>query len=333
METPKLSGKALLTGASGFIGGRLRDVLLDQGVDVLSVRRPGSPASKKGRSVEARYDDVGGLAEIFRAERPDYVFHVAGVTKGVTYKDFQDGNVMPTRNLLAGLKAAEHLGTLKRFVHFSSLAAYGPSSPSKPLVEDDPRRPIEHYGRSKLEAERVLEEEFAEAPWTVLRPGGVYGPGDVDYFNLFREASRGRNVFFGNKDRWMSAVYVDDLLTASLLVATSPHAVRKGYFVADGMPVTWGQFQEAIVAVAERKVMTLDLPEFLVSGAAFFGELATKIDKKPRLFNKQKAIMGAQSAWTCSIEALSKDTGFVPSVDMVEGVRRAFAWYRRENWL
>lgn len=327
----ELEGKALITGASGFIGGNLRRALLGAGVDVLAIRRRSSPEPKEGRSVVAPYDDVAALTKLMADERPDWVFHVAGATKGVTYEDFQRANVMPTRNLLSALKEAGH--TPKRFVLVSSLAAYGPSSPTRPLRETDARRPIEHYGRSKLEAEQVLEAMGDELPWTIVRPSGVYGPGDGDYFNLFKEVESGRNVFFGNRERWFSAVYVDDCVRAIVEAATNDGAIGHGYFLDDGRPITWGQFQEAIVKASGRRVMNLNLPEFLVSVAAFGGELATKVDKKPRLFNKQKAIMGAQDAWTCSSDAAITDFGYAPEVDIDEGVKRALEWYRREGWL
>ena len=110
----QLSGKVLLTGASGFIGGRLRDALLSQGCDVLAIRRKGSPAAKTGRSVELDYADSAGLTRLMREERPEYVLHVAGATKGVTYNDFLDANVMPTTNLVAAVR--EGYPELKRFV-------------------------------------------------------------------------------------------------------------------------------------------------------------------------------------------------------------------------
>ena len=75
------------------------------------------------------------------------------------------------------------------------------------------------------------------------------------------------------------------------------------------------------------------LPGALVSVAAVFGEAATKIDGKPRLFNRQKAIMGAQEAWTCRSDSLRADTGWSPKVPVEEGVRRTFEWYRREKWI
>ena len=139
MTALPVNGKVLITGASGFIGSRLRATLLDAGVDVVSLRRPGSPPAKAGRSVQAGYDDAPALERILGEEKPDYLLHVAGVTKGVRYEDFRRGNVMPTRNLLAATKRAHP--ALKRFVHISSLAAYGPSRPERPLREDAPRRP------------------------------------------------------------------------------------------------------------------------------------------------------------------------------------------------
>ena len=110
MVTPKLEGTVLITGASGFIGGRLRDALLSAGTDVVAIRRPGSPPSKAGRSVEADYARVADLERVIASERPDYVLHVAGVTKGTAYDDFRAGNVMPTRTLLAALRRV-HPGT------------------------------------------------------------------------------------------------------------------------------------------------------------------------------------------------------------------------------
>lgn len=329
MDAPQISGKALITGASGFIGSRLKAALGKAGVEVVAIRRPGSPAAKSGRSVEASYDDLAGLTRVMQSEKPDYVLHVAGVTKGVTYEDFRSGNVMPTQNVLTALRACDH--QVKRFVHFSSLAAYGPSTPERPHVESDPRRPIEFYGQSKLEAEHVVEAE-REIPWTILRPGGVFGPGDVDYFELFREVERGRNVFFGNRERLFSAIYVDDMVDASLHATAHADAAGKGFFVCDNAPITWERFQDEIVQASGKKARTLNLPEAFVSIAAIGGELITRIDGKPRLMNRQKAKMGAQAAWTCKSDAL-RGIGWSSRTSIEDGVKQAIAWYRAEKWM
>ena len=331
MGERSIQGTVLITGASGFIGGRLRDALLEAGADVVALRRAGSPAPRTGRSAVVDYADRDGLRRLIEKERPALVLHVAGATKGVTYADFAQANVMPTRNLIEALRSG--WPEVRRFVHFSSLAAYGPSRRDAPLREDAPRRPIEFYGQSKLEAEQAVEAVGAALPWTILRPGGVYGPGDVDYFELFKSVERGINVFFGNRERSFSGVYVDDLVRATLDAVETPATAGKGYFVCDGVPITWGEFQVEIVRASGHRVRTLDLPGALVDLAAIGGELLTRVDKKPRLFNRQKALMGAQEAWTCTHAALHADTGYVPRVAVAEGVARTLAWYRAERWV
>jgi nucleoside-diphosphate-sugar epimerase len=330
MAKTTLDGKVLITGASGFIGGQLRDWLLSGEADVVAIRRPGSPAAATGRSVEADYARVADLERVIASEKPDYVLHVAGVTKGSSYEDFRLGNVMPTRNLLAAVRR-EHPGT-KRFVMVSSAASYGPSASSAPQREQNPPRPIEHYGKSKLEAERVVADESADVPWTIVRPCAVYGPGDVDHFTLFQGAFLGINLFYGNRDRLMSWIYVEDCLRGILEAAAHPNSVGKGYFLTNDVQFSWDDFQTEIALAVGKPVRTIDLPEQLLWASAFAGEIATRIDKKPRLLNLQKARLGAQSAWTCSGDAARQDFGFSAEVGLSDGVRRTHEWYSEQGW-
>jgi nucleoside-diphosphate-sugar epimerase len=326
-----ISGKAIITGASGFIGGHLRDALLGAGVEVVSVLRRASPPSKKGRSVAVEYADADGLKRLMADERPDYVFHVAGATKGVTYEDFRLANVVPTRNLLEAL-ATEHPG-VKRFLHVSSSTAYGPSNLGPPKRESDSREPVEHYGRSKLEAEHVVESYGDRVAWTMVRPAAVYGPAEVDLFTLFRAAKLGINLFYGNREKRLSAVYVDDLVQAIVDAALSERTKSRGYLICDDVPYTWGEIQGHIVKAVGRRALHLNLPSFLVPAAGLAGELLTSVDRKPRLFNRQRAIMDAQLAWLCCADAARADFGFSPQVSMAEGTRRARDWYVEHGWL
>jgi nucleoside-diphosphate-sugar epimerase len=325
-------GVAVVTGASGFIGGRLRDKLLDEGWDVVALTRPSSPAPKRGRAAAVDYADPESLAAVLKRERPDVVFHVAGATKGVTYDDFQRANVMPTRNLALALsKAHDQVG---RLLNVSSLTAYGPSTPEQPLIETHTPAPLEHYGRSKLAAERVLLDEIGtQLPWTTIRPAGVYGPGDVDYFELFRLASRGLNVFYGNRDYWFSAVHVDDVVRAIIDAARSDATIGKGYFICDGKPLTWFDYQQHVVEAVGKRALNLHLPEFTLDVAAAFGEMLTRFDGKPRVFNRQKVLMGKQRAWTCKHDAARADFGYAPKLSVREGVTHTLDWYRSAGWL
>ena len=326
-----LAGKVLVTGASGFIGGRLRELLSSHGAEVVALVRPGSPPARAGRAVQVDYRDRAGLRAVIERERPDYVFHVAGATKGVSLDDFRRGNVMPTENLI-GAVAEAHPG-VRRFLHVSSLTAYGPSNAGPPLTETSPRRPVEHYGQSKLEAERVVEAMGDRLAWTIVRPPTVYGPGEVDLFTLFQSVSRGVSLFFGNRDKRTSAVYVDDLIDGMVTAVQSEQTRGKGYFLCDGVGYTWGEIQAKIVQARGRRTFDVNLPRFLVPAAGLAGELVTAVDKKPRLFNRQKAIMDAQEAWLCSHAAAARDFGYQPRVALAEGIARAYRWYRDNGWL
>jgi nucleoside-diphosphate-sugar epimerase len=331
MSEPYRAGVALVTGASGFIGGRLRDALLADGYDVVALTRKGSPEPKKGRGAPVDYADLESLERVIEKERPEYVFHVAGATKGVKYQDFQRANVMPTENLLKATKRV-HPG-IRRFLHVSSLTCYGPSTVTRPSEEDDERKPVELYGTSKLEAEQVVDAASKDVPVTIIRPPAVYGPGDVDAFELFRWAARRLNLFYGNRDVMMSYVYVDDLVRGMRDAAAHDATLAKGYFLCDGEPRTWGGFQGEIVKASGLAAFDLNLPLRTLDVAAFFGELATMIDGKPRLFNKQKALLGKQLAWTCRSDRARADFGYKPQVDVREGVERTFEWYRAQRWI
>lgn len=329
---PSSSNKvALITGASGFIGGHLRDSLLADGYDVVALTRPGSPQPKKGRAIGVDYANAESVEQAIDQSKPALVFHVAGATKGVSYDDFRLGNVLPTQSLLDALQKKHR--DVQRFVHISSLTAYGPSTPDAPKEEHHDRLPVEHYGKSKLEAEQAVEAIGDALPWTIIRPPAVYGPGDVDNFELFRLAERRLNVFYGNRASHMSAIYVDDLVRGIREAAEHANTRGKGYFLSDGQPLTWEDYQARIVAATGKPALTLSFPAFVVDVAAAFGELATSFDKKPRLFNRQKAIMGKQVAWTCRHDRAMADFGYQPKVTLEEGVARTLEWYRQQRWV
>jgi nucleoside-diphosphate-sugar epimerase len=115
--------------------------------------------------------------------------------------------------------------------------------------------------------------------------------------------------------------------------ALSERTRGRGYFVTDGVSYNWGDIQRHIVAAVGRRTFRLNLPAFLVPAAGVAGELLTALDHKPRLINRQKALLDAQQAWLCSSEAARADFGFEPSVGMAEGTRRAYQWYLQNKWL
>ena len=274
--------------------------------------------------------DVARLEQIMAAESPDYVLHVAGVTKGTSYEDFQVGNVMPTRNLLTALAArAPRYQALRAGLVRGVLRSFGDL---RAAARENPPRPVEHYGESKLEAERVVEEEAAEVPWTIVRPCAVYGPGDVDHFALFQAAMLGVNVFYGNRDRSMSWIYVDDCVRGILEAAASQNSKGKGYFLRTNQVHLGQTSRTRSPRSSESRFVTWTYRSSLLWAGAFAGEIASRIDKKPRLLNLQKAKLGAQAGMDVLGDAARTDFGFSAEVDLAEGIRRTHQWYRDNDW-
>src|SRR3990172_2848019 len=176
--------KALVTGATGFIGSHLTEELIRRGYSVTClVRKASSPRWLDG--IEATMvcgdcEDEGslnGLSADF-----DYIFHLAGLTKAKRDDDFFRANSGGTENLLRVLSRKAR--RLKRFLYLSSLAAVGPSEDGAPLSERAAPHPVSSYGRSKREGEEINLRNRDRIPVTILRPPAVYGPRDMDFYLL-----------------------------------------------------------------------------------------------------------------------------------------------------
>jgi nucleoside-diphosphate-sugar epimerase len=172
-------------------------------------------ASISGGAIEQfviDYDEPRTLQRSAALDGADYVFHVGGVTKGVSQREFDAGNVLPTTRLLDALIARHPDGQLKRFVLVSSQAAAGPArSLDAPRDESQPGEPIEEYGRSKLEAERIVAAHGGTLPFTIVRPSAVYGPRDRDFLTIFKQARRGIGLYPASRGRYLSVIHVRDV--------------------------------------------------------------------------------------------------------------------------
>ena len=135
-------------------------------------------------------DLVSGVGVEEALEGVDLVMHLAGTTKALKVDDYYAGNVRATETLARAV-AARGI----RMVHVSSLAAVGPSLDGTPVREDDEARPVTHYGKSKLEGERIVRRLVPDA--VIVRPPVVYGPRDTDVFQVLKPLSRGIAVQIG----------------------------------------------------------------------------------------------------------------------------------------
>jgi len=228
----------LVTGATGFIGSHLVERLALEGARLRCLVRRTSRLEGLPPGVELAYADLAageGLEEAVRGAR--LVFHLAGVTKALSAESYYRGNALATAKLAAALACSE-----ARLVHVSSLAAVGPSPDGSPLNEDAEPRPVSHYGRSKLEAERAVRDSAAASRGVIVRPPVVYGPRDTDVLELLRMAARGWMPVVGDPEARFSVIYVGDLVEGLLAAAACEQAAGRTYFLAYPVAVSWEQF-------------------------------------------------------------------------------------------
>ena len=188
------------------------------------------------------------------------------------------------------------------------------------------------YGHSKREAERLVAAHPGGTPWTVVRPSAVYGPRDRDFLPVFRHAARGLALYPGTRGAWLSMVYVGDLARALVLAAVAPQGVGGTYFVAGDERVPWPAVYEAAAAAAGRRVKVgIDLPAFALAAAGAAGDAWSALSGHDVLVTREKLRLGRPRYWCCSAARARLELGWVPQVELAEGARRTYAWYRAQG--
>ena len=253
--------KVLVTGASGFIGGRLVERLVRQGAEVrVLVRNPASAARLARFPLTFHLGDVTNTADLDKAmQRCDRVFHCAYGTTGSQKRRAWVNRVGTERTL-----EAAHRAGVERVVYLSTLMVYGQTADGD-LDETAPRRRFGNaYSDSKLDAEGIALQysRSGRVPVTVLQPTAVYGPyGGVWTVQPIETLKTGRVILVNGGDGLANAVYVDDLVSAMLLAAEKDAAVGEAFLISGPEAVTWrelyGRFARMLGDGPERTVSLL----------------------------------------------------------------------------
>lgn len=322
--------KVLVTGGTGFIGSHLVEYLLKRGDEVTCLVRSRGRLRwldpSRVKLVEGDCADPNLALKL--QETFDWVFHLAGVTKSLWREEYYRVNGEGTANLVSALAGA---GGSCRLVYLSSLAAAGPSERGAPLREGDPPRPVSHYGRSKLEGERALEQRGRSLPWVVLRAPVVYGPRDRDLLPFFQMAKR-RVTFRLGGWRTYSLCYVEDLVRGLCLVAEKGE--REGiYYCAEPRPRSWEEIWDGIAQALEVRPVTFPLPPALLVCGAWIWEGIARCTGAPPLLNRDKVEEMVGQHWACDPGKAERELGFAVTVPWEVGVRRVADWYQRHGWL
>ena len=319
--------KALVTGATGFIGSHLCEELVKRGYKVTCLsRNPSNLNWIENLDIRLIKGDCTIIESLLDAVVDvDYIFHLAGLTKACSGKDFFCINTKGTENLIKAV--SERAPELKRFIFLSSLSAAGPSKNGVPLQEDSVPSPVSDYGRSKLEGEKAVLKYHGLLPITILRPPAVYGPRDKDLLVFFKMIKKG--VFPDWGKCYYSLLYVDDLVQGIILSAENRKAEGKIYFLSDNKYYTGGEIATEISSALNVKITQIKVPKFIMPFFAFIGE---KINKRG-IINRDKMKELSHSYWTCDAKKATEELGFIPKVGLKEGIKWTADWYRIHRWL
>jgi nucleoside-diphosphate-sugar epimerase len=315
----------LVTGGTGFIGSHLLDKLSALGQPARCLLRRKARPRRLPAGIEAAYGDLTSGEGVEQAVRgADTVIHLAGVTKALAARDYYTGNVRATETLVRAVA-----GRAIRLVHVSSLAAIGPSGDGTPVDEDAQPRPLTHYGKSKLEAERKVRELAPDA--VIVRPPVVYGPRDTDVFQLLRSISKGWILEIAGGERWFSAIYVRDLVEG--LLAATHGAGGRAYFLAHPEPVSWSELGAAAARIMARRPRVVRVPPSVAYAVGLAAEAWAHITRQPGIISREKVAEARCRWWTCDTRRAAAELGFVARTPLATGLAETLAWYKEAAWL
>lgn len=338
--------KILVTGASGFIGSFIVEEALRRGMETWAAVRRSSKRDflqdERIHFIELNLSSQQQLEEQLRDHQFDYVVHAAGVTKCLNSQDFYKINTEGTKNLVRALINLKM--PLKRFVYISSLSIFGAireQQPYKEILESDTPQPNTDYGRSKLQAEQwliansqqLIANSQSPFPYVILRPTGVYGPRERDYFMMAKSIKQHTDFAVGFQRQDITFVYVLDVVQAVFLACEKGQTGRK-YFLSDGLVYQSATFSNLIrKELGNPWWIRVTAPIWLLRVITFFGDKWGHITGKISALNNDKYNIMKQRNWRCDIEPARRELGYEPHYTLAEGVPLTIKWYKENGWL
>jgi nucleoside-diphosphate-sugar epimerase len=327
--------KALVTGASGFIGSHVADVLAKTGIKVVAVLRKSSKTKwLENKGFEFVYTDNYESSDFINAvKNVNYVFHVAGLNFAKRKDDYYKVNTLGTRSMLESVY--KHNPNIRRFVYIGSQTATGPSSSfNHPVDEDSPLKPVTDYGRSKKLAEESVMSYFDKLPYTIIKPPAVFGPRDTAIYSLFRMMYFGFAAHIGLNKKYISLIHSHDLARGTVEAALSENAVNQTYFLTNDKFYDWDYISDVFkVQMNKSFYIKLKVPDPIVLTVGAINGFLWDMFGRQAKFDYNKAIDFTREFWTCKSDKAKRDFGFQQTLSFNDAVRTTFEWYKFHKWL
>jgi len=261
----------------------------------------------------------------------DVVYHIAAMYRqaGLPDETYRAVNATAVREIV---EAAARAG-VTRVVHCSTVGVHGDIA-HPPANEDAPLDPGDIYQVTKLEGENLAREAGTRLgiEVTIVRPTGIYGPGDRRLLKLFRGVARRRWVTLGPGDIYYHLTFIDDLVDGFHLCATHPAAANRTYILAGGEVTTLNALVALVAEGAGVPAPTLHLPvwPFHAAGAACEA-ICAPLGLEPPIYRRRVDFFTKSRAF--DITRARTEIGFAPRVGLREGILRTLNWYREHGWL
>ncbi len=323
----------LVTGATGFLGASLVRRLLSDGARVRVLVR--SPSKAKSLAAEGAQVLTGEITDepAVRAavEGVSVVYHLAGrlMMPGVAASEYRATHVEGTRTLLGCCRAQ---ATVERFVHCSTTGVLGVTG-ARPADEDAPIRPTNVYEETKAQAELAVRDACREGfPAVIVRPGLVYGPGDVHLLPFFKSVLRRQFRPIGRRPVLLHPIYIADMTEALARCGRYRSAVGECFHIAGREPVSLAELAQAIAHAGGTRVPPGHIPGWAAAAAAQLGDrLPSKLQRMAPLTRSRLDFLTHSRAYDVSKARRLLD--FAAATDLPSGAARTMAWYQAQGYL
>jgi dihydroflavonol-4-reductase len=322
----------LVTGATGFTGGKLARRLVAQGENVRALVRERSKApALAAEGIDVRVGQLTSLNDVIAAARGcDQIHHIAAVFRTAGHPDsyYREVNVGGTENVL---EAARRLDC-ERVIHCSTGGVHGHIA-EPPASETYRFGPGDVYQRTKLEGELAAQAAAKRGQRVVIvRPGPIYGEGDLRFLKLYRAVARGVFVMIGTGTPKLHMVHIDDLVDGIILCSTSEAAIGEVFILAGPEAPTLNEIVRHIAHALGVPEPRWRIPVWPVKAAGLLCEsvcVPLRID--PPLHRRRVAFFTHHREFDCSKAV--RLLGYAPKVTPAEGIARTAEWYRAAGYL
>ena len=219
-----------------------------------------------------------------------------------------------------------------QLIYISSQAASHPSYGGIPAKESEPGAPLTIYGKSKLAAEKAIQNTCLK-PWTIIRPCSIYGGGDRDFLNLFKTVQQGISFQIGRQDKLLNMIHIDELAAFIQLCLQNPVVFGEVLFATDSVVYKQSDILAAIALALQKTPRHIVIPELLARVIFALGDLSGRLRRKQGLINREKMKEIMAEGWFADTTKAVDLLNWKPLPNLQQHILETAKCYIELGWL